>query len=264
MDDFILRAFLAGSAVALLAGPLGAFVVWRRMAYFGSAISHSALLGVALGLLAGINVLFGVIGFCLISAWLLVGIERRSLLPADTLIGLVSHVALALGLVLLGLLSGVRVDLMAYLFGDVLAVDQTALLLMSVTAAFALGVLVIFWRPLVSLTVDAELAKVEGIAVKYYELALVTLTALVVAIGMKVVGILLIVALLLLPPAAARPFSRSPESMALLAIVIGIASVGLGLAASLQFDLHAGPAIVLAAGVFFALSLTVRAPARRA
>ena len=259
MDDFLVRGFLAGAAVALIAGPLGSFIVWRRMAYFGAAVSHSALLGVALGLVGGIDPMIGVIAFCVASAWLLIGLERQSGLPMDTLIGLVSHVALAGGLVLLAALSTIRVDLMGYLFGDVLAVDANALVLIAVTAALSLALLIGLWRPLLALTVNEELAAAEGVPVRVLHVVLMTLTALVVAIGMKIVGMLLIVSLLILPPAAARPLSGSPEAMALLAIVVGVASVGGGLAASFAYDLQAGPMIVLAAGAFFLLSLLARA-----
>lgn len=258
MDDFLLRGLLAGAAVALIAGPLGSFIVWRRMAYFGTAVSHSALLGVVLGLLGGIDPLIGVIAFCVVSAWLLIGLERQSGLPMDTLIGVVSHVALAAGLVLLAALSTIRVDLMGYLFGDVLAVSAGALALIAVTAALSLALLIALWRPLLSLTVDEELASVEGVPVRLLHVILMTLTALVVAIGMKIVGMLLIVSLLILPPAAARPLSRSPEAMAALATVLGGLSVGGGLAASYGFDLQAGPMIVLVAGAFFLLSLLAR------
>jgi zinc transport system permease protein len=255
MDDFLLRGFLAGSAVALIAGPLGSFIVWRRMAYFGTAVSHSALLGVVLGLIGGIDPMIGVIAFCVASAWLLIGLERQSGLPMDTLIGVVSHVALAAGLVFLAAMGTIRIDLMGYLFGDVLAVDGSALALIAGTAAVSLALLIGLWRPLLALTVNEELAAVEGVPVRALHVVLMTLTALVVAIGMKIVGMLLIVSLLILPPAAARPLSRSPEMMAILATVFGVLSVGGGLAASYAFDLQAGPTIVLAAGGLFLVSL---------
>jgi zinc transport system permease protein len=258
MDDFLWRGFLAGSAVALIAGPLGSFIVWRRMAYFGSAVSHSALLGVALGLIGGVDPLIGVIAFCVASAWLLIALERQSGLPMDSLIGVVSHVGLAAGLVILAAFGTIRVDLMGYLFGDVLAVDSRSLLLIAATAAVSLALLIGLWRPLLSLTVSEELAAVEGVPVRALHILLMTLTALVVAIGMKIVGILLIVSLLILPASAARPLSRSPEVMAALAAATGIASTVGGLAASYAFDLQAGPMIVLVAGALFLLSLIAR------
>jgi zinc transport system permease protein len=199
--------------------------------------------------------MIGVIAFCVASAWLLIGLERQSGLPMDTLIGVVSHVALAAGLVVIAALSTIRVDLMAYLFGDVLAVNGGALVLIAATAAVSLALLIGLWRLLLALTVNEELAAVEGVPVRALHVVLMTLTALVVAIGMKIVGMLLIVSLLILPPAAARPLSRSPETMAVLSTILGVLSVGGGLAASYGFDLQAGPMIVLVAGALFLVSL---------
>ncbi len=127
MDDFFIRALVGGVGVALVAGPLGAFVVWRRMAYFGDTLAHSALLGVALGLLAGIDVTLGIILACIAVAVLLAALQRQRTLASDTLLGIMAHGSLALGLVVLALLAAVRVDLLAYLFGDLLAVTLSDL-----------------------------------------------------------------------------------------------------------------------------------------
>lgn len=255
MNDFLLRAFLAGSAVALAAGPVGAFVVWRRMAYYGSAVSHSALLGVALGLALNLNPTVAVTGFCVVFALILVALRRVSGLPQDSLIGILAEVTLAGGLIAIGFAGGLRVDLLGYLFGDVLAVSPADLLIIGAVAIAALAALAFLWRPLLSLTVQPELARVEGVPVRLVEIGFMIVVAGVVAAGMRVVGILLIVALLIIPAAAARRLSRTPEMMAALAALIGILSVGAGLFLSARFDLEAGPAIVLVAGGVFAASL---------
>jgi zinc transport system permease protein len=257
MSDFLLRAFLAGSCVALAAGPVGSFVIWRRMAYYGGAVSHSALLGVALGLLLHLDVTVAVTGFCLISALVLVGLRHKSTLPQDSLIGILAEVTLAGGLVAIGFVGGLRTDLLGYLFGDVLAVGPNDLLMIALVAAAALGVLALIWQPLLSFTVQPELARVEGVHVRLVEIAFMMVVAGVVAAGMRIVGILLIVALLIIPPAAARRLSRTPEMMAALAALIGILSVGGGLMLSARYDMEAGPAIVLLAGALFILSLFV-------
>jgi zinc transport system permease protein len=262
MDDFLLRAFLAGSAVALAAGPVGSFVIWRRMAYYGSAVSHSALLGVALGLMLGLDITVAVTGFCILSALLLVVLRRASALPQDSLIGILAEVTLASGLIAIGFVGGMRVDLLGYLFGDVLAVGPGDLLIIAGVSTAALIALAFLWRPLLSFTVQPELARVEGVRVQLIELCFMMVVAGVVAAGMRVVGILLIVALLIIPAAAARRLSRTPEMMAGLAALIGILSVGGGLALSARFDLEAGPAIVLLAGALFALSLFVPSQTR--
>jgi zinc transport system permease protein len=257
MSDFLLRALLAGSAVALAAGPVGSFVIWRRMAYYGSAVSHSALLGVALGLLLDLDITVAVTGFCILAALMLVALRHWSQLPQDSLIGILAEVMLAGGLVAIALVRGVRVDLLGYLFGDVLAVGPNDLIVIGIVAAAALTALVFLWRPLLSSTVQPELARVEGVKVQRVEIAFMMLVAGVVAAGMRVVGILLIVALLIIPAAAARRLSKTPEMMAALAALIGIVAVSLGLLLSAQFDLEAGPAIVLVAGALFLLSLAV-------
>ncbi len=262
IEDFFLRAVLGGIGVVLSTGPLGCFVVWRRMAYFGAALSHSALLGVVLGFALDLDPTLGIIVVCLAVAIAIVALEQRRILASDTLMGILAHSALAFGIVAIGFMQTLRVDLMGFLFGDVLAVSMDDLyLIYGATVAIGVG-LIIIWRPLLSATVHDELAAVEGTRVAAVRILFMLMLALVIAIGMKIVGILLIVSLLLLPPAAARRLSATPEQMALGAVLIGIASVVLGLLASLQFDTAAGPSIVVVATLFFALVYVW--PSRRA
>lgn len=255
MDDFLLRALAGGVGVALAAGPLGCIVVWRRMAYFGGALSHSALLGVALGVMLSINLTLAILVFCLLLATLLVLLEHQRLLASDTLLGILAHATLALGLVAVSFMENTRVDLMAYLFGDILAVDRGDLLLIWGLSLGALIGLSLLWRPLLAITVNEELAAVEGISVGRVKLIFVLLIAAVIAVGMKIVGILLIISLLIIPPAAARRLSATPEQMAVGASAVGVVSVLLGLYGSVEWDLPSGPAIVVAATGLFGLSL---------
>jgi len=255
VDDFVIRAVLAGIGVAVVAGPLGSFVVWRRMAYFGDALSHSALLGVALGFLLGVNLTVAVIALCLVLSLLLVALQQQRRLASDTLLGIMAHSTLSLGLVALAFLETVRVDLMGYLFGDILAVRPSDLWWIYGGGALALAATVLLWRPLLAITVHEELAQVEGINVPATRLAFMLLVALVIAVAMKVVGILLITSLLILPAAAARRCARTPEAMAVLAALAGVIAVIGGVGASLRWDLPTGPAVVLTASLLFALSL---------
>lgn len=256
LDDFVLRAVLAGIAVAAVAGPLGSFVVWRRMAYFGDTLSHSALLGVAIGLLAGIDLGLGVIAVCLGVAVLLVALSRRrSVLAGDTLLGILSHGTLALGLIVVGFMGNQGVDLMAVLFGDILAVTGDEVMWTYIAAAIVLAVLVFLWPSLLTVTVDEDLAAAEGVPVGRINLAFMVLIALVVATAMKVVGVLLVAALLIIPAAGARVLSRTPEQMAILAAFIGMISVIGGLMASLYWDMPAGPSIVAAALLLYLIGL---------
>jgi zinc transport system permease protein len=254
MDEFLLRALLAGLGVALVAGPLGAFVVWRRMAYFGDTLAHSALLGVALAYLLSINLNLGVLITCVAVALVLLALQRQQRLASDTLLGILAHTALSLGLVTLAFLETLRVDLMGFLFGDILAVGWRDVALIWAGGLVVLGALALLWRPLLAITVHEELAQVEGVPVARVRLALTLLLAVVVALAMKVVGILLITSLLIIPAAAARRFSRTPEAMAALAALAGGLAVTGGLAGSLSFDTPAGPSVVVAAALLFALT----------
>lgn len=254
MDDFLLRALAAGFGVAAMAGPLGCFIVWARMAYFGEALAHSALLGVALGLAVGVDPTWPVIIVAGVVAAGLTLLQGSRDLATDTLVGIVAQSALALGLVVLAFLRTVRVDLLGYLFGDVLAVTIGDVIFIWGAAAVCLVVLSRIWRPLLALTVNEELAQVEGVATVPTRLAFMLLIAVVVAFAMKIVGLLPITALLIIPPAAARRFSRTPEQMAIGAGLIGCAAVAFGLWGSLLWDTPSGPSIVVAAMLAFALS----------
>ena len=263
MDDFLLRALLGGFGVALAAGPLGTFIIWRRMAYFGDMLAHSGLLGVALGAILRVNPQLGVVFTCLLVALALVLLQRQRGLATDTLLGILAHATLSLGLVALAFLETVRVDLVGYLFGDILAITTADLCWIWGGGLLALGVLAGLWRPLLAITVHEELAQVEGVAVFPVRLAFMLLIAVVIAVAMKVVGILLITSLLIIPAAAARRFAHSPEGMAALASLVGGAAVGLGLWASLRWDTPAGPSVVVAASALFALGLAIPTRSRR-
>lgn len=252
LDDFVVRAALGGIGVVLSAGPLGCFVVWRQMAYFGSALSHSALLGVVLGFALGLDPTLGIIAFCIAVALAVVALEQRRILASDTLMGILAHSSLAFGIVAIAFMQTLRVDLMGYLFGDVLAVSKSDVALIYGVSVVLGAALVVIWRPLLAATVHEELAAVEGVRVLAVRIAFMLMLALVIAIGMKIVGILLIVSLLLLPAAAARRLASTPEVMALIAVAVGVASVVLGLAASLALDTPAGPSIVVVATLAFA------------
>ncbi|MGZ9032825.1 MAG: metal ABC transporter permease [Rhodospirillales bacterium] len=256
LDDFIIRAFAAGIGVAVVAGPLGCFIVWRRMAYFGDTMAHSALLGIALGFLLSINLTGAVIVVTVTIAGLLVLLQqRRPWLAADTLLGILSHASLSIGLVAIGLMTWLRVDLLGYLFGDVLAVTTADIAVIYLGGLAALAGLALIWRPLLASTVHEDLARAEGIPAASVRLSFMVLIAVVIALAMKVVGILLITSLLIIPAAAARRYATTPEAMAVLAALAGCAAVGLGLFASLRLDTPSGPSIVVAAAALFAASL---------
>ncbi len=260
LDDFLWRAIFAGLGIAIVAGPLGCFVVWRRMAYLGDTLSHSSLLGIALGFLLQINLIVSVFTVAALVAVLLFLLQRQKQLTSDAILGTLAHASLALGVLVISLMTWIRIDLMSFLFGDILSVEISDLYLIYGSGALVLLVMMRLWKPLLAITVNEELARAEGIPSVPLQLIFMLLIALVIALAMKIVGVLLVTALLIIPATAARRFSKTPEQMALIAILIGVISVLTGLYSSLQFDTPSGPSIVIAIVLFFSLSFIVPAP----
>jgi len=262
LEDFVVRAVVAGLGVALVGGPLGCFIVWRRMAYFGDTMAHAALLGVALGLLLHVPTSGAIVLVGVALAGMMTLLLRQGRWGSDTLLGIFSHTALALGLVALSLMETVRVDLMGYLFGDILAVTPENLMWVWGGGIIVLAVLVVLWRPMLSATVHADLAAAEGVPVQAMQFALMLLIAVVVAAAMNIVGILLVTSLLVIPAAAARPFVSTPGHMAVVASGIGSMAVVGGILASVQWDTPTGPSIVVTAFSLFMASLLIGAARR--
>ena len=255
MDDFFSRAIIAGVGVALVAGPLGCYIVWRRLAYFGDTLSHAALLGIALALLFQVNITLSVFLVSVFVSLSLLTLQRRVTLSTDALLGLLAHSALAFGMVALSFMSWVRVDLMGFLFGDILAVTPFDIAIIWGGGLVVLIILMIFWRSLFTATVNLELAEAEGMKPEQANVVFMLLMAAVIAISMKIVGVLLITSMLIFPAAIARRFASGPEQMALLSALIGVIAVFGGLFGSLQWDTPAGPSIVVAASTFFIITV---------
>ncbi|WP_092693483.1 metal ABC transporter permease [Tranquillimonas rosea] len=255
LDDFLVRAVLAGLGVALAAGPLGCFVVWRRMAYFGDATAHAAILGVALSLALSTSIFAGVLVVSLLMAVTVSALSGRGY-AMDTLLGVMSHSALAFGLVAVSFLSGVRVDLMAYLFGDILAVTRGDLAVIWGGAVLVLLLVGLRWSALLTSTLNPDLARASGVNPGREQTVLTVALAVTVAVAIKVVGVLLVAAMLIVPAATARPFSRTPEMMAAVAGGVGVVSVLGGLRAAFVLDTPAGPTIVCVAAVLFTAAST--------
>lgn len=257
LDDFMVRAALAGIGVAFAAAPLGCFVVWRRMAYFGDATAHAAILGVALSLAFSMSIFVGAVIVALLMALTVSFLSGRGY-AMDTLLGVLAHSALAFGLVAVSFLSGIRIDLMAYLFGDILAVSRDDLAVIWGGALLVMLLICWRWSALLTSTLNEDLAYASGINPKREQLALTIALAVTVAVAIKVVGVLLIAAMLIIPAAAARPLSRTPEVMAVIAGLIGTLSAVVGLRAAYVFDTPAGPSIVCVAAITFLLSSVLK------
>jgi zinc transport system permease protein len=262
LDDFFVRAMLAGIGLALTTGPLGCFVIWRRMAYFGDTMAHSALLGVALSLFFSLNLMVSVFVVAALVSVILIVLQKRQGLSADALLGILSHATLAIGLVMVAFMTWVRFDLIAFLFGDILAVTPTDVAIVWLGGLVVVAIIAWLWRPLLAGTVNVELAEAEGMQPERARFIFMLLMALVIAIAMKIVGIMLITSLLIIPAAAARRFAATPEIMAVLASVIGAVAVVIGLFGSLTYDTPSGPSIVVAALLLFLISLLPRPGAR--
>ena len=256
-DDFIVRALLAGTGVAIVTGILGCFVVWRRMAYFGDSLSHTALLGVALGMLYHINLTFTIIAVCAFCAILIVHLQQKKILATDTLLGIMAHGALSVGLVSVSLMDNVRFNLHDYLFGDILTITPLDLIWIYASGAGVVFLLIWNWSKLTLMTVHEDLAMAEGVNVFAMHLLLMLLMTITVAISLQIVGILLITSMLIIPAATARQISSSPEMMAVIAILCGIIAVFSGIFGSMWLDIPSGPAIVASGTVIFVIVLTV-------
>lgn len=255
LDDFFTRALIAGIGIALVTGPMGCFIVWRRMSYFGDTLAHAALLGVALALLLQVNVILAVFLTGLLISVALILLQRNQNYSSDSLLGLMSHSALALGLVALAFMTWVRFDMTGLLFGDILSVSKSDIALVWIGGAAVLVALFTIWRSLFAATVSVDLSHAENLRPALANGVLVILLAAVIALSMKIVGVLLISALLIIPATAARRWSNGPEQMAALAALIGVLAVTGGLFSSLQWDTPAGPSIVVVALLLFLIGL---------
>tara|TARA_A100001011_G_scaffold174936_1_gene183635 strand:- start:3247 stop:4047 length:801 start_codon:yes stop_codon:yes gene_type:complete len=257
IEPFIIRAIIAGVGVAIIAGAIGCFVVWRKMAYFGDSLAHSALLGVALGLAVGISTNIGTIIICSIFTITLIWLQQKKILATDTLLGILAHSALSVGMVTLSLLER-SIDLHSYLFGDILAVSATEIYFVLIGGFFVLIFLYFNWSSFVLMTIDEKLARAEGVNVLLNQLLIMFLMTIVVAVSFKIVGLLLITSLLIIPAASARQVTSSPEMMAVFSSILAMLAVILGICSSYFIDTPSGPSIVVASTIIFLImSLSV-------
>ena len=254
-DDFFIRALFAGIGVALVTGPLGCFVVWRRLSYFGDTLAHSALLGVTIAFSLEFNIALSVFITSSVVALFLIQLQKKTNLPGDALLGLLAHSSLGVGLVVISFLSFIRFDVMGLLFGDILAVNVNDLLVIWIGGALILIILKLIWKPLFASTVNYELAEAEGLNPERAKAIFTLLMAAIIAISIKMIGLLLITGMLIIPAAMARNISNSPKGMIVFSVIGGLLSVFLGLFSSLNFNTPSGPSIIVAALLLFIISL---------
>ena len=252
-DPFIIRGILAGIAVALISGLVGCFVVWRRMSYYGESIAHSSLLGVGLGILMGIGINLGVIFTCLLFGILFLWLQQSKVLSSDTLLGVLAHLALSVGVIVISM-NRVKIDIHSFLFGDILTVTQNDLWGMYLAVLVVVIIICLNWSSLLLVTIDEDLAKAEGVNPLFINLLLTSILTIVVAVSIQIIGLLLITSMLIIPAAASRRLVNSPETMAVVATVIGILSVIIGIFLSVEIDAPSGPSIVVVSAILFFLS----------
>jgi len=252
-DPFILRGILAGLAVAMISGLVGCFVVWRRMSYYGESIAHSSLLGVGLGILMGVGINLGIVFTCLLFGILFLWLQQSKLLSSDTLLGVLAHLALSIGIIVISM-NRIKIDVHAFLFGDILAVTQNDLWGMYLAVLFVVIIICLNWSSLLLVTIDEDLAKAEGVNPLFINLLLTSTLTIVVAVSIQIIGLLLITAMLIIPAATSRRLVNSPEMMAIVATLLGIISVILGIYLSVEIDAPSGPSIVVVSAVLFFIS----------
>lgn len=252
-DPFILRGILAGLAVAMISGLVGCFVVWRRMSYYGESIAHSSLLGVGLGILMGVGINLGIVFTCLLFGILFLWLQQSKLLSSDTLLGVLAHLALSIGIIVISM-NRIKIDVHAFLFGDILAVTQNDLWGMYLAVLFVVIIICLNWSSLLLVTIDEDLAKAEGVNPLFINLLLTSILTIVVAVSIQIIGLLLITAMLIIPAATSRRLVNSPEKMAIVATLLGIISVILGIYLSVEIDAPSGPSIVVVSAVLFFIS----------
>ena len=252
-DPFILRGILAGLAVALISGLVGCFVVWRRMSYYGESIAHSSLLGVGLGILMGVGINLGIVFTCLLFGILFLWLQQSKLLSSDTLLGVLAHLALSIGIIVISM-NRIKIDVHAFLFGDILAVTQNNLWGMYLAVLIVVIIICLNWSSLLLVTLDEDLAKAEGVNPLFINLLLTSMLTIVVAVSIQIIGLLLITAMLIIPAATSRRLVNSPEKMAIVATLLGIISVILGIYLSVEIDAPSGPSIVVVSAVLFFIS----------
>lgn len=260
MTELMIRAIIAACGIGMLAGMLGSFVVWKRMSYMGDAMGHAALLGVVLGLMLGVLPAYAVILVAVLIGLVLSRLHHDRRLPFDALLGVVSTGGLSLGLALYSTMPLQQMDLYGYLFGDVLAVTDSQMALIYAMLAGQGIILWRCWRPLLRMIIHEEIAQVEGVPVARLQALVTVLVAATVALALQVVGMLLVTALLVIPPLTARALARSPQQMVFGSMAAGVLAALGGVVLSYQFNLPTGPGIVLAAVALFGLALTVGRP----
>lgn len=259
MFELIFPGWLAGMLLCFSSGPLGSFIVWRRMSSFGDTLSHSSLLGLSISVIFGMNSFYVILTFISLMAIVLAYLERLSLISLNTILSIVSHSSLSLGIIFISLTStSEQIDLDSYLFGDLLAVSTYDIIYIAFGSLIVLSILIYNWNAILLSTINEELAQIDGINLLYIRLIFMLTTALAISIAIKFVGALLITSLLIIPPATAQYFSNSPEKMVFIAIIVSMISVTGGIFLSILANTPTSPSIVLCSSILYLISSIIK------
>ena len=256
--SFMQRALIASVMVGILCPFVGNFVVLRRMSFFSDAISHAAFAGIAAGILLGIDLSLSSLAVAIIIAFVVAFLSEKTALSHDTIIGIAFSGAIAIGMLIIGMLEGYRTDVFTFLFGDILSITRKDLLLIFIIGTLTIITLLTFLKPFLQITFNRELAKVEGINVRFFEYLLFSIIAIVVTISLKIIGIILVTSLLIIPAAAAKNLASSMKRLFILSCFFGVISGIVGLAGSVYLNTASGPTIVLISIALFFLTMLKR------
>lgn len=258
MTDCILKALLAGIGIAIISGPIGSVMMWRRMTYFGDALAHATLLGASIAIILNINIYCGLIAISLIIATLLTIITEQQKFTNDATLSILSHIILAVGLISATLSKNTRIDLLGYLYGDILSISSMDVIYIYVIDIIILSILSLVWDKLVFITIHKELAIAEGIKEKTIKWLFILLVSLIFIVATRLVGILLINSLLIIPCSIAKMWAKSTKQMAVLGSIFGCITIVIGIIAALIWDLPTGPAIVVSSALLFLIALVIK------
>jgi len=258
IHGFFMRAIIAGIISGFLCAFIGVFVILRKMAFFSHAIAHISLTGVAIGFLVNVNPLATAIGFAVVTGMLIPPLIEKSKLSVDTVIGILLAASMSLGVVLLGFVKGYKPDLISYLFGDILAVSSKDLYITITLAAFSIVLMYFIFNEISTISFDEDWAKISGIKVKYFNYLFILLLSLIIVISIKIVGIILVSALVIVPGAAAINIAKNFRETFIYSIIIGVLGSFVGIIASYFLNIPTGPSIVLTISIMFILTLRRR------
>ncbi|OWZ24980.1 metal ABC transporter permease [Wolbachia endosymbiont of Wuchereria bancrofti] len=256
-QDFFINSLIAIVIISLVTGALGSFMIWQRLSYLGDSLSHSSLLGIALALIFKISPSISIMLIAIVFA-ILLSLNFNRLYSVDTILNIVTNVVLSSSLILMSFLPSSNSSIISSLFGNILTLEQSDIVLISLTSIVVVLILIFRWRYWLIISINQDLAIVEKVNVNLVRLEFLITLAIFIAASAQLIGILLIAAFLLIPAASSRLISKTPMQMIIVATVFSLISGISGLILSASFDLLTGPAIILTATTYLIIAYFIR------